>query len=435
MNVSIQNKEKDKKKVIREISIIFFLVIVLLTFFSNTINNFSLPGVSVEEPQEAPLLKQIINKGLIESKEIVDVYFEGDISTKIEEVNIEVGDKVKKGDILIIAEKEDVDEQIEQELVLLGKLKFVYQESLKAKESQANLVKLIRAIETAKDNIDDTEERYEKVKRLYDSGAESLMNLREAEKNFKKMQRYYHQCVQDYNIAKENEIKNIKMLEYDIKLQQLKIKKMRETLDYDSEITASFDGIVKGIYISKGSRVSNSTKMYSITNLEKGFEFRTDIDTDSVDFLKIGDKAEVRIKSWDDNAIGGKVGEIKESESFKGEKKEILIDISDERITGGEQGEVYIEKRTENFSLVLPNAALVPGLFDEQKYVWILKEKKGFLGNEYNVELCEVKVLDSDNFYTAVSGNITSDDRIVIKNDKHLHDGGRVIIEKDTSME
>lgn len=52
-----------KKKIVRNAAIIFITVVVLLTFFSKTINNFLLPEVEYGSPRSGTLTKEITAQG------------------------------------------------------------------------------------------------------------------------------------------------------------------------------------------------------------------------------------------------------------------------------------------------------------------------------------------------------------------------------------
>ena len=62
-----EEKGNRKREIIKNIAIIFLAVMLVLTFFSNTIMNFSLPQVSTELITSGTIKSQIRGRGTIEA--------------------------------------------------------------------------------------------------------------------------------------------------------------------------------------------------------------------------------------------------------------------------------------------------------------------------------------------------------------------------------
>ena len=63
----------DRKDKIKNITIIFLLVMLILTFFSNTIMNYSLPEVSATYAQNGSVTAKVRGTGTVETAEDYDV--------------------------------------------------------------------------------------------------------------------------------------------------------------------------------------------------------------------------------------------------------------------------------------------------------------------------------------------------------------------------
>lgn len=418
-----------RKKIAGRILIAFFAVMIVLTLLSNTINNFTLPRVKVVNPKESMLLKQAIGEGEIEAKEKMDMYFDVDVNVKVEDVLVKAGDTVKKGDILIKFRKEDLEKEIRQDALQLEKMRFTYQENKKTVSSGAGLQKLRIVMEMAKDDLDESKRKYEVVQQLNRSGAESDENVRLAERAKDIAQVNYEASVKSYNSEKENEEAGLKILEYDLKIQEMGLENLRNKYDFSGELAAPFDGTVQEVYITKGVWVGSSSKLCTLTETSEGFEFKGDIDVDNVDFIKAGDAAIVRIKALGSDPLNGQVKEVKESEKNKGTMKQVIVTVSNDKLLGGEKGDVKIEQNTTNFKLVVPNSAILPGVSDKIGSIRVLKEKKGFLGTEYYIRVIDAFILDSDDNSSAITAAVSAQDRIIYKTDKPLYDNSRVRID------
>ncbi len=101
-------KGQRKREIIKNIAIIFLAVMLVLTFFSNTIMNFSLPQVSTEQISSGTIKTQVRGQGVIET---VDPYNLTVKETRtIKSVNVKEGDDVQIGDVIYELEGEESSE-------------------------------------------------------------------------------------------------------------------------------------------------------------------------------------------------------------------------------------------------------------------------------------------------------------------------------------
>ncbi len=93
-------EKKSKKEWIKTIAIIFLSVLLVLTFFSNTIMNYSLPEVSAQYCYSDMVTNRIRGTGVVEANDPYSVTVKE--SRKIESVAVRNGDTVEKGDVLYV---------------------------------------------------------------------------------------------------------------------------------------------------------------------------------------------------------------------------------------------------------------------------------------------------------------------------------------------
>ncbi len=104
----MKKREGNRKEWIKNILIIFLVVLLILTFFSNTIMNYSLAEVSSTYITSGSISTAIRGSGVIQSVDPYNVTItEG---RKVESVNVRRGDNVTKGDVLFILEEGDSTE-------------------------------------------------------------------------------------------------------------------------------------------------------------------------------------------------------------------------------------------------------------------------------------------------------------------------------------
>ena len=109
-------KEKSKKReLIKSIAIVFLAVLLVLTFFSNTFMNRSLPEVSTEMISSGTINAKIRGSGTVTPNEAYEVII--DQTREVRSVCVKVGDTVAQGDLLFVLgdiESQELQEAQEQ---------------------------------------------------------------------------------------------------------------------------------------------------------------------------------------------------------------------------------------------------------------------------------------------------------------------------------
>lgn len=102
-------KEKSKKReLIKTIAIIFLAVMLVLTFFSQTIMNHSLPEVATQMVTGGTINAKIRGSGTVAANESYEVRM--DQTRTVRSVCVKVGDTVAQGDLLFVLEDAESDE-------------------------------------------------------------------------------------------------------------------------------------------------------------------------------------------------------------------------------------------------------------------------------------------------------------------------------------
>ena len=102
------NDKFKKRNWIKNVAIIFLVIMLILTFFSNTIMNYSLPQVATVYVQPGSITAKVRGTGMVEASDPYNVVAtEG---RKIESVAVSVGQVVQKGDVLFYLEDSESEE-------------------------------------------------------------------------------------------------------------------------------------------------------------------------------------------------------------------------------------------------------------------------------------------------------------------------------------
>ncbi len=97
-----------RREWVKNAAIIFLSVMLVLTFFSNTIMNYSLPEVATEYVQSGTIAAKVRGTGNIEATDPYNVSINE--SRVISSVAVKKGDEVKKGDVLFYLEDKESTE-------------------------------------------------------------------------------------------------------------------------------------------------------------------------------------------------------------------------------------------------------------------------------------------------------------------------------------
>ena len=109
-------KKSNRKEWVKNVAIIFLSVMLVLTFFSNTIMNYSLPEVATAMIEPGSITAKIRGTGNLTSDDPYRITIQE--SRKIASVAVKQGDVVEKGQVLFYLEDEDSKELEEAEKAL-----------------------------------------------------------------------------------------------------------------------------------------------------------------------------------------------------------------------------------------------------------------------------------------------------------------------------
>jgi multidrug efflux pump subunit AcrA (membrane-fusion protein) len=365
------------KRTIRNVIVAFVLLMAGLTLFSNTLLNFSLPQVTVERAAPGVLSHVVSGSGTVQVAETVDLTL--DTNWKVDQVLVEKGDKVTAGQTLVTFKTED-----------------------------------------ARNELLDEKARYEQ-KRL----------------SLQKLQDSYIEAQKAGNELQSRAImRDIDSARLDLQIQERKIAKLEQQLAQGTELVSTVTGTVVELNATEGLPVTGNRSIARVTNEEKGFQFTTTIDTDQAQYVSVGDPVEVIVPSLNNARLQGVLAEINDPDpTAKGSSgaaastdgtKELVVDLLDERLKGGEEGELYVSKRMPQARQTISNAAIRED--ENGKYVLVLLEKEGPLGNEYYARRAAVAISDSDDTIASIENGITPLDQIIVSSTKPIQDGDRVVI-------
>lgn len=176
----MEEKAIKRRNWVKNIAIIFLSVMLVLTLFSNTIMNYSLPEVSAQYVYSGNITTRIRGSGTVEAKEVYNVTAPS--SSKIKDIGIKVGQRVEIGDVMFLLENAK-DVNLIAALEALAQLKEDYNATmatlggdyldlqLAVTEAQTALAEARSkraAADKAKSQLADVTEQYKAAVKLYE---------------------------------------------------------------------------------------------------------------------------------------------------------------------------------------------------------------------------------------------------------------------------
>ena len=123
-----------KREWVKTVAIIFLAVMLVLTFFSNTIMNHSLPEVATANVTSGTINAKIRGQGTVSANETYDVTIKQ--TRKVASIKVKAGQEVAAGDVLFTLEAEESDE-LKQAQTELESMELNYEKSLIAASTAA----------------------------------------------------------------------------------------------------------------------------------------------------------------------------------------------------------------------------------------------------------------------------------------------------------
>lgn len=324
----------------------------------------------------------------IEEKGTVKSHNQGFISSKsngeVMSFDVEVGDKVKKEDIVAIINTDETDTQIKILQTKLESVNAAYKEATKQPDKEI-IGKAEANLRTADIMAEKAKEDAEKTKKLYEEGAISSDNYQNALTNLKLKEEALQIAKDDLESIKKGPSENVK------KQFEAQISELEYQLDILNKnkgnlfIKSNLDGTVLETFIKEGSFIQIGTPVLEIGDEEKLY-IEADILASEIKDVKEG--AEVTIYSDDlelEN-IKGKVTKVHPKAFSKIsdlgiEQKRVKADIEIlakvDMLKIGYELNIKIITQEKADVLSIPDTAIFD--YEDGTYVYIIKDEKPVL--------------------------------------------------------
>jgi HlyD family secretion protein len=265
------------------------------------------------------------------------------ISGRIAQVLVDQGDKVIKGQPLVLLEDDDLRQQVEMAKAELA-------------VAHASVEKTISGIKSAEATENQSKVSYARISQLAPSGAVSIDTLEKSQQQLQVAQA-------ELNRAQSAKIEAEKLV---IKT-EASLQFAQAQLSY-AEVCAPFDGLIVKRNRDPGDVVVPGSMILDMISLEQLW-ISAWVDETKLGSLKEGQPAKIVFRSAPGAELPGKIARI--SPQADSETREVLVDVAIDNLPEtwavGQRAEVYIETKRKENTLVIPQRVIVrrqqPGVY------------------------------------------------------------------------
>lgn len=402
-------KEEKKYKAIN--TIIYFLIIMfILTLLSRFSDSLTVPKVTTKKAQEGIINHEITGSGIIyESKSYSVTSLEG---ITIEKINVEIGDEVKVGDVLLTLNISNIEYLLKEVENEISKLNITYKRAVEdyniaLKKFDKNIELAKKEMELAKSNYDLAKENKEETKSIYEEKKSSYEELLD---NREESLLSYKRAIEDsQNIDTTNLTKKVEILK------NLKNNK--------GNIKSEIEGYVIRVNLKEGS-LTTETSLIDLSDKNSENKISFQISKDDSKFIEGTEKVDVKINNGKTDITDLNIESIK-ANSENPEVTDITISLPIGQGKVGEYGEIIIHGKSKNYDTVVPLEAIHQD--SKAYYVLVIEKKNTILGVKDIASKISVKISDKNGLKAAIEDSTLSlDDEIIVTSNKSIGDGDRV---------
>lgn len=234
-------------------------------------------------------------EGIVSALDYVNIY--SPVSSKILSINVEEGDMVKPGDILLRMDHKDLKYNLEsltaQRQSIVGQLK---SEIISVSEGDLEIQNEIIAIQER--NLEASKKDFENSKHLYDQGAISLEDFNESKDAYNNAKNQLNvEKIRLAELKKPNQSHSGRKQYYNnqIEMIDIEIARLKEKIE-KATIIAPREGIVSDHSIKEGDEISENQFLFSISNSTQA-QIETNVIAKYAKNISPKDKVEIEIDS------------------------------------------------------------------------------------------------------------------------------------------
>jgi len=457
-NKEIKNKEIIRKKILNKkvIGAIAIFIIIILGFatykFELSKKSKTESNVNYTILNKTNISTTISSSGAIKSGDSTNIY--SNLEYNIASINVEIGDEVKKGDVLATIDTATLQEQIaesEQTLaanetknklsLVNAKQKYDNLQYLYDNKLNMDIINAEEALALAKLNFEQEIKVYEYDELMLQNGQISQNEMDKEKINYEASKSAYDKATValeavkvnvDQSLAEAKNSYNMAQAIVDDNSNRLALEDKKKKLQ-DAKVIATVDGTVTNVNAVVGTQASGA--LFVIQDLNN-LIVNASVDETDVANVEVGQRVEITTDASGNNIIDGKVLSVEPISSTASESTKTTdstsSDVSftvkiqlinqNDKVKVGMNAVVNIITNEKNDIYSVPYEAVSKK--EGQNYVCAaIKEEKGYIVKEIPV----TKGIESA-INTEIEGDGLSNGMIILSDPSSYSEGSNVVI-------
>ncbi|WP_018304988.1 efflux RND transporter periplasmic adaptor subunit [Desulfitobacterium hafniense] len=386
----------------KKLIVVFILLVGVLIASQVLSRQAGLIPISAAEVVQDDFEQNVFASGKLEVKDLAE--FKADTKTTVQEIPVKAGDKVSKGQIILVMDTSSLSAEASQK-------------DLECKELRAKIINSESNIRLFQQAYDTAQKDYNNTKVLMESGAASLKELEQAGQKVTEAQE---------NLVVEQEA-NLPLLKAQLEQAEVLYQKAQEKLQ-KATIHSPYDGTVLNLAVKAGQEVENGTLLAQIGNPAQ-LLIETGINEVDAALLKVGDQVEITNSALLKEPLLGSIETIAPTAEVvatsQGEQTQVKIRISVPATEGesplkpGFNVNLKVILQQKEQALLVPLEAVIEG--EGQKLIYVV-------GQDGIVSEKEVQTGLSNELFMEIVAGLQVGEKVILNPDGQIKDGVQVIV-------
>lgn len=432
-----------RRKLIGKLSIILVIAVVLLTFLSKTINNSLMPKVTTTQFIKGSLQEEFEADGTVELSDKHKIYAGN--SWKVKEVAVKVNQQVKKGDLLAVIGKKDIEVEMKTKKLELIRLENELQ-NYKNNFKPIQLSDYERDLQLAQRDLSEAKKNLDLIIELYEVGCETKKNLEGAENSYND-KLYLYQSKKDVLESKNKEStyqrdefnRAVNEKTAGLELKKLVLEKESEDFPEDGRILSDMDGLITAVSIEPGMNTILNQAIFEIADVSCPYRMIWYLNTEKASSYAVGSDVNLEItgEANEEGEEGIKTVTVKAQIAGKEfltdlDRFKFWVDIDKDvndakiAVVEGQKTKVWAVLNSPTYNYLLPKSSVTQ--IQGKDYIYTVEQRQGALGVADYVEQIEIKIIEEDDFNIAIEGLFIYGESVVVSTTKPLSNGIQVYV-------
>ncbi|MEZ5352651.1 MAG: efflux RND transporter periplasmic adaptor subunit [Bryobacteraceae bacterium] len=338
-----------------------------------------------------------------------EVVVSAEIEGRVDEVRNDLGDAVRKGDVLVRISDEEQryilaqnEAQLRQSMERLG---------LRNETDRVADIDETPEVRQARADLREAEMRFKRIRSLVDQRIGAQADLDAAASRFQAMQA----AVDGSRNQARNLIQEVERFKALVDLQRKKLR--------DTTVRAPFDGIVNERQVNTGQYVRPNAPLFALVKINP-LRLRLEVPERLAPWTKVGQTAQVSMEAYQDRIFRGRVWRI--SPTVDQTKRtfvvEVLIDNPDQALKPGSYARARLTTQKTDEIVTAPADAIAYVLGSNKAYV---------VGEGSRVEVREVKTGDRLDGDLEILEGLRAGEQVATTELTRLDTGVEVVVETE----